>query len=146
MSMGRFTENGATKPSTAAASTETVITARRPHTSDSELTGMIATASAAVPADIARLAVAGLALNPRESSGSNGCGEYSSAKVASPAANRPSLTLRIPGSPFRSLAVFSRERVTPPTLTPKAAMVSRANNHITAAEVTGASLLSGGLE
>ena len=59
---------------------------------------MIASASAAVPADIARLAAAGLAWNARDSCGSSGCGVYSSANVASPAANSPSLTRRIPGS------------------------------------------------
>ena len=63
---------------------------------------MIASARAAVPADIARLAAAGLTRNEADSSGSSGCGVYSSAKVASPAANSPSLTRRIPGSPCRS--------------------------------------------
>jgi hypothetical protein len=95
-------DSGATRPRIAAASTETIITRRRPNTSDSELTGMIAIASAPVPADIARLAIAGLARNDAESSGSSGCGEYSSANVASPAANSPSRTRRIPGSPCRS--------------------------------------------
>ncbi len=74
-----------------------VMTSRRPQTSDSELIGMIATASANVPADIARLAAAGLAPNARDSKGSSGCGVYSSAKVARPAANSPSRTRRIPG-------------------------------------------------
>ena len=77
---------------------------------------MTATASANVPADIARLAAAGLAPNARDSRGRSGCGTYSSAKVASPAANSPSRTRRIPGSPYRSLSVFSSESVTHPTL------------------------------
>ena len=61
MSTGRLGDSGAIRPSTAAAITETVMTSRRPRTSDSELIGMTATASANVPADIARLDTAGLA-------------------------------------------------------------------------------------
>ena len=119
MSTGRLGDSGAIRPSTAAAITETVITSRRPRTSDSELTGMIATARANVPADIARLAAAGLAPNARDSEGSSGCGTYSSAKVARPAANSPSRTRRIPASPYRSLSVFSSASVTRSTLGPR---------------------------
>src|SRR6185312_6751737 len=67
-------------------------TRRRPNTSDRELTGMIATARAPVPADMARLAAAGVARNDAASIGSSGCGVESSANVASPAANSPSRT------------------------------------------------------
>ena len=90
-------------PSTDAASALTVITRRRPNTSDSELTGMTAIASANVAADIARLAVAGPVANVPAICGSSGCGAYSSANVASAAANSPSRTRRIPGSVCRSL-------------------------------------------
>ena len=73
---------------------------------------MTASASAAVPADIARLAAAGPAWNARDSCGSSGCGVYSSANVASPAANSPSLTRRIPGSACRSRCARSTVAVT----------------------------------
>lgn len=66
--------SGAIRPSTAAASAEIVMTRRRPSTSDRELTGMIASARAPVPADMARLAAAGVARNDAASIGSSGCG------------------------------------------------------------------------
>ena len=50
------------------------MTRRRPRTSDSELTPMIASASAPVPADMARLAAAGVACSDAASIGSSGCG------------------------------------------------------------------------
>jgi hypothetical protein len=95
-------------PSSDAASAQTVITRRRPNTSDSELTGMTPIASASVAADIARLAVAGFTANVAAICGSNGCGAYRSANVASAAANSPSRTRRIPGSLCRSLPVTGR--------------------------------------
>ena len=68
------------------------------------------------PMALARLASAGLAPNARDREGSSGCGTYSSAKVARPAANSPSRTRRIPGSAYLSFSGCSSARVTRSTL------------------------------
>ena len=74
----------------------------RPYRSLSALTGSSATASAPVVAETVRLAWAGDRLRPAESAGSSACVEYSSAKVASPAANRARFARRYAGLPARS--------------------------------------------